>query len=88
MRARQLGVISARQNTYLWTQLTKVGYKMREPAGLDPPDEPPRKIQEIVTFHLNNLGYSWEELLRVLRTTDHDLRFLCGRNRPLLTLVN
>ncbi len=65
-RAADLGKITERQKTYLWMQMSKAGYRLREPAQLDIPVEKPSLVRELVDLYLNDLGYTVEELSKVL----------------------
>lgn len=72
MRAHELELISSRQRRYMFMQLSKAGYRMREPEVLDPPEEPPSLLAEIVRFHSHDLSYSDEELRQLLAVGEND----------------
>lgn len=63
-RAGQLGTIDARQKDSLWRQLSRAGYRKHEPVEIKA--EQPKLITEIVEVHLDDLGYSVEELSKAL----------------------
>jgi Zn-dependent peptidase ImmA (M78 family) len=46
-RARELGIISLRQDKYLWTQISKRGWKTHEPDALYIPHEKPRALRKM-----------------------------------------
>lgn len=46
-RAHDLGVITKRQYTYLFQQLSARGWKLREPEALDVPVEKPRAVRQM-----------------------------------------
>jgi Zn-dependent peptidase ImmA (M78 family) len=46
-RARELGIISLRQDKYLWTQISKRGWKIHEPDALYIPPEKPRALRKM-----------------------------------------
>jgi Zn-dependent peptidase ImmA (M78 family)/transcriptional regulator with XRE-family HTH domain len=66
VHANRIGVIGPRQYQYLWTQMGKAGYRMREPAELDFPKDEPSMLNEVVGVHISDLGYTLEELGRKL----------------------
>lgn len=76
MRARSLKYLSDNQNTYLWMNFSRFGYKRREPPHLDIPVEPPKLFKSIVDLHYNELDYSQEELMDTLHSTEHSFNSL------------
>jgi len=87
MRAYQLNVISNRQRTYFFTQLSRAGYRLREPVELDPPRENPRALYRLVRDHLDRLGYSVPELAEALALTEREFRALYLPNEHGLEVV-
>ena len=73
-RAHHLGTISARQRQSMFVQLSKAGYRTREPDTLDPPVEKPTLMTELAQKHLVELEYSQEELRELLRINESDFR--------------
>jgi len=61
-RATDLKMVSERTARFLWMQMGKAGYRRREPPELDIETEEPRLLQELFRFHLEDLGYSLEQL--------------------------
>jgi Zn-dependent peptidase ImmA (M78 family)/transcriptional regulator with XRE-family HTH domain len=74
MRAYDLELISDNQRRYMFMQLSKAGYRLREPEILDPPPEPPKLLASIVTHHRRNLSYSTEDLCDALAISQADLQ--------------
>jgi Zn-dependent peptidase ImmA (M78 family)/DNA-binding XRE family transcriptional regulator len=66
IRAGALGLVTKRYQAYLWTQMGRNGYRMREPAELDFPAESPQLIRELFAYHIQELGYSREEIASAL----------------------
>ncbi len=62
VRADRIGAISHRKYRSLWTKMGKAGYRKREPAELDVPKEEPKLESRLIEAHLNELGYSVEDL--------------------------
>jgi Zn-dependent peptidase ImmA (M78 family) len=50
-RAHNLGIISDRRYRYLFEQLSKNGWRKREPANLDIPVEKPRMFRKMLNMH-------------------------------------
>ena len=63
-RARDLGVISQRRYTSLFQQLSRLGYRKREPRPF--PHESPQLVKMLVEGHRTQLGYSDDELADLL----------------------
>ncbi len=73
MRASTAGAISAYEKQRMMMQLSKAGYRLREPEELDPPSEPPELLRDIVAYHCDSLGYSHDDLCRLLALNKADL---------------
>jgi Zn-dependent peptidase ImmA (M78 family) len=65
-RAADLRMVTERTARFLWMQMGKAGYRRREPPELDIAAEEPRLLQELLRFHLEDLGYSLEQLADLL----------------------
>lgn len=87
MRAYHLNVISKRRQQHMFMQISKAGYRMREPAQLDPPRELPSRIGDLLGFHRVDLGYSELEILEMLACNEGDLSTLASASRPVLRIV-
>ena len=70
-RAKDLEVISERRFTSLFQQLSRFGYRKREPYPID--RETPRLLKSLLDKHRIELGYTDEELARLLRVRIEDL---------------
>lgn len=92
-KARDLKVINNRQYQYLWMQMGKHGYRVREPIELDPPFETPTLISEILRLHLNQLNYSEMDILKMFQINQNDFEDWWGQylppkeKKPILKLV-
>jgi Zn-dependent peptidase ImmA (M78 family)/DNA-binding XRE family transcriptional regulator len=73
MRAGSLGIISPRRAQYLWMQMSRAGFRVREPAEADVPREHPRFLTEIVDVYRHTLGYSTADLADLLAVHPHEL---------------
>jgi len=77
-RASELNAITPNHTRYLWAQMSKAGYNTREPAELDVHGEQPTLLRELITAHLQELGYSPAELESVLALNEEEFRSLYG----------
>ena len=73
-KAKEVGIITSRQSSYLWSQFMKLGYRLREPIELDPPFEKPFLINELFRMHLEELEYSLEDLANLFVVNHHDFQ--------------
>ena len=71
-RAGDLETISPRKKSWLWTQMGKAGYRTMEPVTIAP--EEPTLVPELVELHKTQLGYTTQDLERLLYTSDEELR--------------
>lgn len=88
MRADDLKLITANQKRYLFMQLSKAGYRLREPETLDPPREPPRLMQKVISHHRRILGYSTGELCSILALNESDFPSWYHADEPSIRLLN
>jgi Zn-dependent peptidase ImmA (M78 family)/transcriptional regulator with XRE-family HTH domain len=81
MRASSLNLLTKNQSKYLWQQISKRGWRLREPAELDFPREIPSVLQMVIKAHLSDLGYSMEELSSMLRIHESEFEEMYGPNK-------
>lgn len=79
-RARDLGVISARQATSLWIAMKD--YRTKEPPQYDVPREQPRLVPDMISAHVEQLGYSLNELALALKTDAEEFASMHGLDAP------
>lgn len=84
MRAKQLGIIEDWKQRQMFMKLSKAGFRLREPEELDPPAEPPQRIQQIIAFHKMKLGYTDDDLQTVLATNIDDIYSMYLQGTPHL----
>jgi len=75
-RAYHLGTIRPSQRTYLYTQFSRFGYRLREPVETDIPRERPTMLKELVDTHVKELGYSIYELSNLIAMNETEVREL------------
>ena len=73
-RAYQLGTISARQRTSMYTRLSRAGYRTREPETLDPPVEEPMLMADLAQALLDAGDYSPDEFRDLVSIGETDFR--------------
>lgn len=73
-RSVDLEAITARHGRTLWMQLSKAGYKVREPMELDLPPEIPTLLKEIVNIHIDDMGYGSSELASMIRLYEKEFQ--------------
>jgi len=66
MRAYSLGKITDRQRKSLFMKMSASGYRLREPIELDVPRENTSLINEIIDAHMNDLGFSIDDIASTL----------------------
>ena len=67
--AYHLEAISGNQRASLFIQLSKAGYRVREPETLDPPVERPTWMKQLAREHLEERQYSLDELTALMAIT-------------------
>lgn len=70
-RAHDLGTISATHYRMLMTQMSKHGFRTKEPVPLDP--EEPSVLADVMATHVNEHHYSISEIARVAMLSPDDL---------------
>lgn len=88
MRAYHLGVITERRRRHMFMQLSKAGYRLREPAELDPLPEPPELLPRIINWHRRQLGYSDADLCYALAINERDLHSWYPSGAPPFRTLN
>lgn len=86
-RAKELNKITYNQERYLYAQLSKYGYRKREPVDLDPPEEKPKLINSIINIHLSDLKYSHHQLCEIMTINEDEFRANYLNERARLKLV-
>ena len=90
-RSKQLGFVDDNQARYLWQKFNMHKIRLREPPELDFPAEQPALLARLIGLHLDDLGYSLDELADLLVIhTDEMVRLYeinVPKGRPQLRLV-
>jgi Zn-dependent peptidase ImmA (M78 family)/transcriptional regulator with XRE-family HTH domain len=92
VRASRLNLITPYQSKMFWIEMGKLGYRKREPN--EPPKESPKRLRKLLQHHLGSLGYSRDELSKLLHLENSrftsmygDLLTGKGSDKPNLRLV-
>jgi Zn-dependent peptidase ImmA (M78 family)/transcriptional regulator with XRE-family HTH domain len=76
VRAERLKVITPYQSKMFWIEMSKLGYRKREPN--EPPREHPTMLKRMVDFHQHRLGYSQSEMADLLCLTRAEFEVMYG----------
>jgi Zn-dependent peptidase ImmA (M78 family)/DNA-binding XRE family transcriptional regulator len=71
-RAFELKTITETQQRYLYINMAKRGYRMREPAEADVPTERPMLLNTLTRTHIDKLGYSVADLMKLVLLRNED----------------
>jgi Zn-dependent peptidase ImmA (M78 family)/transcriptional regulator with XRE-family HTH domain len=77
-QAKDIGVIKDYQAQYLWKQLSRHGWRTREPIETDFAYETPVIFPHIVSLHVNDLGYDLSDFESLFHMEGNELRKLYG----------
>jgi Zn-dependent peptidase ImmA (M78 family)/DNA-binding XRE family transcriptional regulator len=77
-RAQTLDRITARQARYLWMQISKAGFRVREPVEADVPREHPALLAEIIDLYRHTLGYSPDDIADLIAVNPGELESVYG----------
>lgn len=87
VRAKQLKVITASRYRHLWSQMSALGFRKREPAELDLSPETPRLLEKLFAFHRQQLSMTLDDLLTMFALHERDYRRYYVVNTQRLRLV-
>lgn len=71
-RAYDLNKVTARQYKYLWTKMSKQGYRLNEPVEI--PTEEPTVLNDIIEVHRADHGYSTMDIAKLVRSYPDEFR--------------
>jgi Zn-dependent peptidase ImmA (M78 family)/transcriptional regulator with XRE-family HTH domain len=81
-RAQELGFVDMPRAKYLWKQFNIHRFRMREPAELDFEQEKPVLVKRLFDLHIDELGYTIEEMQGVLCMYINDITNLYALQPP------
>jgi len=87
MKAHDLEKISSRNYSYLWMQMSKAGYRRREPVNV--PSEEPTTFKKLMSRYKNELNHNLSEISHVLALNEAETKLLYFQenNAPFLSVV-
>lgn len=88
-RAHRLKLITDYQNKMFWIEMSKLGYRKREPN--EPPREIPKMLRQMVEFHRKSLDYDDSDLANMLCLNVPEFKKMYDFEtspKPALRLVN
>ncbi|MEX0597394.1 MAG: hypothetical protein WD512_12945, partial [Candidatus Paceibacterota bacterium] len=71
-KAKSLSILTDNQYRYWQMKFSSAGYRKREPKSTDFPIERTELLNELITVYQEELNYSIEELLHVLKLNRED----------------
>ena len=74
MRASGLSLLTSQQSRNMWKQISARRLRLREPPELDFAPEIPTVINSMLQVHFEGLGYSVEDVAKMLYVHEWDLR--------------
>jgi Zn-dependent peptidase ImmA (M78 family)/transcriptional regulator with XRE-family HTH domain len=77
-QAKDIGCISPYQSEYLWKNISRLGWRTKEPIETDFPHEEPGLFGKILKLHSDELDYSFDDFSNLFRMEANDLRYLYG----------
>ena len=86
-RANDVSCIDEERKQHLYIQLSKRGYKSREPKELEPVRELPSLFYDLLKLHITDLKYTKKELSKLLLINENELDELFPSDRPKLKII-
>jgi Zn-dependent peptidase ImmA (M78 family) len=86
MRARDLGEITERAFKYYMVEMSRRGWRAREPVSLDS-GERPSSLRQLFTAHIQELKYSLEDMCDLFGLYFEDVDQMYPPDRPKLRLA-
>lgn len=80
--AKRVGALNATQAQYIWKQFAIHKIKLREPPELDFAPEQPRTVSDLVSLHIDDMGYSLADLSKMLVMSETELAKNYSINLP------
>ena len=78
MRARSLNLLAYNQERYLWQQFSIAKIRQSEPPELNIPPETGTVPSDLIAAHIDQLGYSINDLAGLLHIKPHELQEFYG----------
>ena len=89
MKAHQVGRMSDSAYRYYMINMSKRGWRTREPVELTNVKESPRLLLQLVNGHMNQLAYSLDDMSQLIGIPPSAVEDLYGlKSRPRLRIVS
>ena len=85
-RAKHLGTITADEAVSIYKKMGFYGYRTTEPSDFDVPHERASLSDKLIQLHVQELGYSLEELCGVLKTEPEEFADMYGMAKPTIKI--
>lgn len=86
-RARDLGEITERAFRYYMVEMSKRGWRSREPVSLERNEEKPTTLKQMYLAHVTELKYTLEDVCELFGLYADDVEEMYPQDRPRLRLV-
>lgn len=81
-RAKSIGILSDNQSSYLWRQMSSLGYRKCEPANTEFAHDQPSIVRDLLKAHREGLGYSLSDLAAATNLSKGDFERLYDVREP------
>ncbi|MFC1592697.1 helix-turn-helix domain-containing protein [Candidatus Omnitrophota bacterium] len=83
-RAGDIGAITPAKSRQLWKQMSKAGFRKLEPPELNPPNETPTILKEIIEVYFDELDYNISDFSRLIALTPKEAELIyVGGKTPI-----
>jgi len=86
-RARDLGEITERAFRYYMVEMSKRGWRSREPVSLDKDIEKPTTLRQMYFAHIAELKYTFDDICELFGLYGDDVEDMYPQDRPRLRLA-
>jgi Zn-dependent peptidase ImmA (M78 family)/transcriptional regulator with XRE-family HTH domain len=84
---KRIGAVNERYYRYIRTELSKNGFSKTEPYEDMVELEKPTMLTNILRFYKNDLGYSIDDVAKLLRATHHEVSSLARPNHERFSVI-
>jgi Zn-dependent peptidase ImmA (M78 family)/DNA-binding XRE family transcriptional regulator len=91
--AQREGLVTKNQARYLWTQISRRGWRTEEPPNLDFEHDKPSVLPTIIKAHIDDLAFEKSEVVNMAHVFEHEFDKMYpttpgSQIRPRLRIVN
>ena len=81
-RAKTLNTITSEMTSSLYKKMNSYGYRKQEPDEFNVENEQGSLLSQLLQMHLDDLGYSFDELAEAFRTFPNEVAEMYGLKQP------